>query len=104
MLTSSLVFSGYFFVRCGSVRFFLKFVQQVLPQSSVGENLWRSIAPADQGETAADVEIQQHFMITKRAHAAIEVPTALQQGEEFALTSGFQFMSTPSGVQPVRSI
>ena len=83
---------------------FIKFVQQVLPQSSVGKNLWRSSAPADLGETAADVEIQQHFMITKRAHAAIEVPPALQHGEEFALTSGFQFISTPSGVQPVRSI
>ena len=58
----------------------------------------------DLGETAADVEIQQHFMITKQAHAAIEVPPALQHGEEFALTSGFQFMSSPSGVQPVRSI
>jgi hypothetical protein len=48
--------------------------------------------------------MQQHFMIKKRPHAAIEVPPAPQNAEESVLTSGFQSLSTPSGVQPVRSI
>jgi hypothetical protein len=113
--TPSFVFSCYSFVKTGSVPFVLKFVQQALrllwdgldkvqPHRSVGEDLWRDVAPADLGEMAADVEMQQHFMIKKRPHAAIEVPPAPQNAEDATLTLGFQAMGTPSGVQPVRSI
>lgn len=71
------VVSCYSLVRSGSVPFVLRFVQQALrllwdgldniePHGSVGKELWRDIGPADLGEMAADVEMQQHFMTRKR--------------------------------------
>jgi hypothetical protein len=73
------IVSCYSLVRSGSVPFVLKFVQQALkllwggldrvaPHGSVGENLWKGVAPADLGEMAADIEMQQHFLSKKRPH------------------------------------
>lgn len=69
----------YSLVRSSSVPFVLRFVQQALrllwegldnvePHESVGKERWRDIAPADLGEMAADVEMQQHFYTKKRPH------------------------------------
>jgi hypothetical protein len=71
------VVACYSLVRSGSVPFVLRFVQQALrllwdgldniePHGSVGKEIWRDIGPADLGEMAADVEMQQHFMTKKR--------------------------------------
>lgn len=72
----SCVVSCYSLVRSGSVPFVLKFVQQALrllwdgldqvQQSDVQPHVWESVAPADLGEMAADVEMQQHFVTRKR--------------------------------------
>jgi len=115
--TPSFVFSCYSFVRSGSVPFVLKFVQQALrllwdgldkvqPHKSIGNDLWRDVAPADLGEMAADVEMQQHFMIKKRPRS-YSTDTSLSFREDpadSALASGFGSLGTPSGFQPVRSI
>ncbi len=113
--TPSFVFSCYSFVRSGSVPFVLKFVQQALrllwdgldkvqPHKSVGEDLWKDVAPADLGEMAADVEMQQHFMIKKRPRANSEVLSVEIDHTDSALVKGLQSLSTPSEFQSVRSI
>eukprot|EP00934_Nitzschia_sp_Nitz4_P008747 Nitzschia sp. Nitz4//scaffold102_size76354//42544//46142//NITZ4_005635-RA/size76354-processed-gene-0.41-mRNA-1//-1//CDS//3329532258//8737//frame0 len=114
--TPSFVFCCYSFVPSGSVPFVLKFVQQALrllwhgldkvqPHESVGHELWKDVAPADLGEMAADVEMQQHFIIKKRPRASLEQDhTSMMSPEERSLTSGFQSMGVPSGTQTVRSI
>ena len=95
--------------------FVLRFVQQALrllwdgldkvqPHKSVGEDLWKDVAPADLGEMAADVEMQQHFMIKKRPHTAIENAPAQTDPTDSDLAMGFDSLGTPSGFQPVRSI
>lgn len=76
------VVSCYSLVRSSSVPFVLRFVQQALrllwdgldqfePHKSVGAKLWKDVAPADLGEMAADVEMQQHFLTKKRPHSRI---------------------------------
>jgi hypothetical protein len=115
--TPSFVFCCYSFVRVGSVPFVLKFVQQALrllwdgldkvqPHQAVGEELWKDVAPADLGEMAADVEMQQHFIIKKRPRtASMEIaPTNQRDPTGSSLAMGFESLGTPSGAQSVRSI
>jgi hypothetical protein len=109
------VFCCYSFVRTGSVPFVLKFVQQALkllwsgldkvqPHESVGEDIWRDVAPADLGEMAADVEMQQHFIIKKRPIAAITEETHAQDSVGDSLAAQIESLETPSGIHSVRSI
>jgi hypothetical protein len=77
------VVSCYSLVKSNSVPFVLRFVQQALrllwegldqfePQNrSVKDNYWRNVNPADLGEMAADLEMQQHFVARKRPHNLI---------------------------------
>jgi hypothetical protein len=77
------VVSCYSLVKSNSVPFVLRFVQQALrllwegldsfePQNrNVKDIYWRTINPADLGEMAADVEMQQHFVQRKRPHSLI---------------------------------
>jgi hypothetical protein len=75
----SFVVAFYSLVRSGSVPFVLRFVQQALrllwdglekikPHESIEEHLWHQIEPADLGEMAADLEMQQTFLSRKRRH------------------------------------
>ena len=109
------VFCCYSFVRTGSVPFVLKFVQQALkllwggldkvqPHSSVGEELWRDVAPADLGEMAADVEMQQHFIIKKRPIAAITNEPSVQNDEDDNLAARIETLEGPSGTPVATSI
>lgn len=113
--TPAFVFCCYSFVPSGSVPFVLKFVQQALrllwhgldkvrPHKSIGEDLWRDVEPADLGEMAADVEMQQHFIIKKRPHASIEATPSTQDPTDAALAMGFKTLGAPSGPNAVRSI
>ena len=113
--TPAFVFCCYSFVRTGSVPFVLKFVQQALkllwsgldkvqPHESVGEDIWRDVAPADLGEMAADVEMQQHFIIKKRPIAAITEEPYSQDYVGDSLAAQIQSLETPSGAHSVRSI
>lgn len=73
----------YSLVNAASVPFVLRFVQQALrllwggldkvqPHESVDKSIWDEVAPADLGEMAADIEMQHHFMLSKkRPHNAI---------------------------------
>lgn len=77
------VVSCYSLVKSNSVPFVLRFVQQALrllwegldqfePQNrNVKDNYWRKVNPADLGEMAADLEMQQHFVERKRPHSLI---------------------------------
>lgn len=77
------VVSCYSLVKSNSVPFVLRFVQQALrllwegldqfePQNrNVKDNFWRKVNPADLGEMAADLEMQQHFVARKRPHSLI---------------------------------
>jgi hypothetical protein len=113
--TPSFVFCCYSFVRTGSVPFVLKFVQQALrllwdgldkvqPHESVGQALWKDVAPADLGEMAADVEMQQHFMIKKRPHNDISSVGQTQNTADSSFDVDFESIEDPSGVPSVRSI
>ena len=72
------VVAAYACVKSESVPFVLRFVQQALrvlwdgldriDQPHVSTNVWENVAPADLGEMAADVEMQQHFHARKRTH------------------------------------
>lgn len=75
--TPSCVLCFYSLVRSDSVPFVMKFVQQALrslwygldrlqPHKSIGEELWKEVAPADLGEMAADLEMQSAFHMKKR--------------------------------------
>lgn len=75
--TPSCVLCFYSLVRSDSVPFVMKFVQQALrslwcgldrlqPHKSIGEDLWKEVAPADLGEMAADLEMQSAFHRKKR--------------------------------------
>jgi hypothetical protein len=97
----------YSYVRTGSVPFVLRFVQQALrllwdgldkvePHESVGRDLWRDVAPADLGEMAADVEMQQHFFHKKRPRSSISA-TAPSQEHETLLSEQLNALETPSG-------
>lgn len=72
----------YSLVRAEAVPAVLRFVQQALrllwtgldkvePHQSIGKDLWKDVAPADLGEMAADVEMQQAFLNKKRPHNSI---------------------------------
>ena len=89
------VVACYSLVRSGSVPFVLRFVQQALrllwdglegvkPHESVCRNIWNDVAPADLGEMAADVEMQQHFMSKKRPYRQISEVEQSQSPEEAA--------------------
>lgn len=104
----------YSYVRTGSVPFVLRFVQQALrllwdgldkvePHESVGRELWQDVAPADLGEMAADVEMQQHFMVKKRPRAAI---SSIVPGDdpESSLSRQLGALDTPSGIPSTNSI
>jgi len=71
----------YSLIQSGAVPFVLKFVQQALhllwsgldkvqPHESVGQEMWQDVRPADLGEMAADVEMQQHFISKKRPRSS----------------------------------
>uniref|UniRef100_A0A6U3CZK2 WRKY19-like zinc finger domain-containing protein n=1 Tax=Entomoneis paludosa TaxID=265537 RepID=A0A6U3CZK2_9STRA len=73
-LKPACVVSCYAFVKSGSVPFVLRFVQQALrllwdgldrvdlqATEHVTAGVWQNVAPADLGEMAADIEMQQHF-------------------------------------------
>ncbi|KAG7361257.1 hypothetical protein IV203_036357 [Nitzschia inconspicua] len=109
------VFCCYSFVRTGSVPFVLKFVQQALkllwggldkvqPHASVGEDLWRDVAPADLGEMAADVEMQQHFMIKKRPIGAISNEPHERNDVDDDLAVQIETLEGPSGTPTASSI
>lgn len=114
--TPAFIFSCYSFVRSGTVPFVLKFVQQALrllwkgldqvqPHSSLGDSIWNDLEPADLGEMAADVEMQQHFMRKKRPHHAImELEDSESNTEDDTLDINFESLEGPSGVHSVRSI
>jgi hypothetical protein len=114
-VTPSFIFCCYSFVRTTSVPFVLKFVQQALrllwdgldkvqPHKSVGQEIWKDVAPADLGEMAADVEMHQHFMIKKRPHNDISPVVPAHNLEESSLAFHLESLETPSGVPSVRSI
>ncbi|KAL7555349.1 hypothetical protein ACA910_001386 [Epithemia clementina (nom. ined.)] len=81
----SCVVSAYACVKSESVPFVLRFVQQALrvlwdgldriDQPHVATNVWENVAPADLGEMAADVEMQQHFQARKRSHQVMASST-----------------------------
>ncbi|KAL3904912.1 MAG: hypothetical protein SGILL_009888, partial [Bacillariaceae sp.] len=109
------VFSCYSFVPTGSVPFVLKFVQQALkllwggldkvqPHSSVGEELWRDVEPADLGEMAADVEMQQHFIVKKRPIAAITNEPSIRNDVDDNLAAQIETLEGPSGTPIATSI
>jgi hypothetical protein len=109
------VFCCYSFVRTGSVPFVLKFVQQALrllwggldkvqPHASVGEDLWRDVAPADLGEMAADVEMQQHFIIKKRPIGAISNEPYARNDVDENLATQIETLEGPSGTPIAASI
>jgi hypothetical protein len=111
-VTPAFVLCCYSFVRTGSVPFVLKFVQQALrllwegldqvePHESVGKELWRDVAPADLGEMAADVEMQQHFLIKKRPHNAM---SSVMDETDPELTTQLDAMDVRSGIPSTRSI
>jgi hypothetical protein len=113
--TPSFIFSCYSFVRSGTVPFVLKFVQQALrllwagldkiqPHASVGNRIWKDLEPADLGEMAADVEMQQHFMFKKRPHHDISPGEETESDTGPSLTIDFESMEPPSGIPSVRSI
>jgi hypothetical protein len=113
--TPAFIFSIYSFVRSGTVPFVLKFVQQALrllwkgldqvqPHSSVGDRIWNDLEPADLGEMAADVEMQQHFMIKKRPHHDITDVEHSETSIDGSLELNFESMQAPSGIPSVRSI
>ena len=113
--TPAFIFSCYSFVRTGSVPFVLKFVQQALrllwdgldkvqPHKSVGEEVWKDVAPADLGEMAADVEMHEHFMIKKRPYNSISSSRQTPNNMDSSLAAHLGTMSTPSGIPSVRSI
>lgn len=74
----------YSLVRAEAVPTVLRFVQQALrllwtgldnvePHQSIGKDRWKDVAPADLGEMAADVEMQQAFLRKKRPHNFISL-------------------------------
>ncbi|KAL3914219.1 MAG: hypothetical protein SGILL_006189, partial [Bacillariaceae sp.] len=109
------VFCCYSFVRTGSVPFVLKFVQQALkllwggldkvqPHASVGEDLWKDVAPADLGEMAADVEMQQHFIIKKRPIGAISNEPYVHNNVDNDLAAQIETLEGPSETPLAASI
>lgn len=88
--TPSCVLCFYSLVRSDSVPFVMKFVQQALrslwygldrlqPHKSIGEDLWKEVAPADLGEMAADLEMQSAFHMKKRPFDQISFSSLPEQ-------------------------
>ena len=113
--TPAFIFCCYSFVRSGSIPFVLKFVQQALkllwggldnvqPHESVGEGVWKDVAPADLGEMAADVEMHQHFMIKKRPIGAISTDMDSRDESIRSLTVQVESLESVSGASTVPSI
>mmetsp|Transcript_27855 Transcript_27855/g.65468 ORF Transcript_27855/g.65468 Transcript_27855/m.65468 type:complete len:916 (+) Transcript_27855:2-2749(+) len=113
--TPAFIFCCYSFVRFGSIPFVLKFVQQALkllwggldsvkPHESVGEDVWKHVAPADLGEMAADVEMHQHFIIKKRPIGAISNELDCQDDSTNSLTAQVGSMGTISGTPSAPAI
>ena len=111
--TPSCVVGFYSLVEAGSVPFVLRFVQQALrllwdgldqvqPHESVGETIWKGVAPADLGEMAADVEMQSHF-IRKRTFSQSFAPLSrsgsLRRGEHQAVV--FEDEETATNLETV---
>ncbi|GKY96927.1 hypothetical protein MPSEU_000651600 [Mayamaea pseudoterrestris] len=106
-LTPACVVACYSLVQTSSIPFVLKFVQQALSllwqgidgielHESFDQNIFLDVAPADLGEMAADVEMQQHFMSKKRPHhhTADEL---VQHAETTLLANGLHRIQLPSG-------
>lgn len=91
IFTPVCVLACYSFLRIDSVPYILRFVQQalrllwdgldhVVPHSSVGQDLWKEVAPADLGEMAADVEMQKAFLTKKRSFGTLTAITDTTAG------------------------
>jgi hypothetical protein len=101
------VVAAYAFVKSGSIPFVLRFVQQALrllwddggledvcavheqqQEAATPGVAWQNVAtPADLGEMAADVEMQQHFAARKRTHEIMTTTattTEQQQQQDLA--------------------
>jgi hypothetical protein len=102
------VVSFYSFIQSGQVQFVLKFVQQALkllwdgldnvqPHESVNNSYWEAVGPADLGEMAADVEMQQHFMKKKRPHGLMSDEPVDTDPLTGALASQLQSIELPNG-------
>jgi hypothetical protein len=89
------VVACYSLVRASSAPFVLKFVQQALRlmwdgledvelHESVAADVWRDVGPADLGEMAADLEMQQHFFSRKRSrtYSIMEDPSLIPSVSE----------------------
>lgn len=105
--TPTCVVACYSMVRSSSVPFVLRFVQQALrllwhgidtvePHESVDHNIWKEVAPADLGEMAADLEMQQHFISKKRPHNRIQDESSSELNASWN-TSGFHRIQLPNG-------
>jgi len=100
------VVACYSLVKSGSVPFVLRFVQQALrllwdgldqiePHESIGRKYWKDVGPADLGEMAADVEMQQHFMSRKRPHNDMSMEASQQPSQNSTLENiQASFLST----------
>ena len=53
-------------------------LDRVIPHSSVDHDVWKEVNPADLGEMAADVEMQKAFLVKKRPHESISLPTTVK--------------------------
>lgn len=83
------VLCSYSLRRTDAVPFVLRFVQQALrllwgglegitPHQSVDTHIWKGVAPADLGQMAADLEMQQEFIRKKRPHDSISRVSAIR--------------------------
>jgi hypothetical protein len=90
----SCIVAFYSMMRSGSVPFVLRFVQQALrllwdglekvkPHESIDDNVWHQIEPADLGEMAADLEMQQTFMSKKRRHESFSISEFFSYQDNF---------------------
>jgi hypothetical protein len=90
----SCIVAFYSLMRSGSVPFVLRFVQQALrllwdglekvkPHQSINDGVWHQIEPADLGEMAADLEMQQSFLSKKRRHDSFSIAEFFKNQESF---------------------
>lgn len=108
------VVSAYACVKSDSVPFVLRFVQQALrvlwdgldriDQPHVSPNVWENVLPADLGEMAADIEMQQHFHDRKRSHhtmssgiTEVAQPSASANALANSLSNQLQRIELPNG-------
>jgi hypothetical protein len=97
----------YSILRTDAVPVVLRFLQQALrllwdglekiePHESVGKELWREVAPADLGEMAADLEMQQEFLRKKRPREMMsptEKPHRLETSRDRSSSLSLQLQS-----------